>query len=208
MHMSSRDGKLDGLADDIDRHLASQPTRASAFEQFVRLADPSQRKHRADHRLDQAAFDQVRQRVELAPVLTAEHEVIGGILSPSLDQVLRLRDVNDADYPSSVRDGERASRQGVAADGVEYDVHALPMRQVRDGRDIVIGGVIDDLIRAERPHELMIAAARRRDDPRTHRLGKLDRHRAHTAGTTMDQDRLVNGKLGAGYQGFPDRQGG
>jgi hypothetical protein len=99
----------------------------------MRFAYTSQRKHRADHRLDQAAFDKLRQLVELASVLTGEHEMIGGVLSPSLDQVLRLRDGDDADHPSRIRQGDRASRQGVAADGVEYDVHPLPMRQVRHG---------------------------------------------------------------------------
>ncbi len=51
----------------------------------------------------------------------------------------------------------------------------------------------------------MVATARRRDDPRTHRLGKLDRYRTHAAGTTMDQNGFVHGQLGAAHQSFPDR---
>src|SRR6188472_3593097 len=119
MYLSSR-GELDNLAHNIDRHLTSKPTGASAFEQFMRFADASQRKHRTDDRLDQAAFDKVCQRVELASVLTGEHEMIGGVLSPSLNQVLRLCSIDDADHPSGIREGERASHQGIAADGIEY----------------------------------------------------------------------------------------
>lgn len=62
----SRCGKRDGLAHHIDRHLVSKPTCAAAFEQFMRFADAGQRKHRAYHRLDQAAFNEVCQRAELA----------------------------------------------------------------------------------------------------------------------------------------------
>jgi hypothetical protein len=95
----------------IGRHLASKPTAASSFEQFMRFADASQGKHRADHRPDQTAFDKICQRVELASLLTGEHEMVGSVLSPSLDQVLRPRDVDDADHPSSIRHGKRAFRQ-------------------------------------------------------------------------------------------------
>lgn len=38
-----------------------------------------------------------------------------------------------------------------------------------------------------------------------HRLGKLDRQRTHTAGTTVDQNGLRYGKLGTGHQSLPDR---
>ncbi len=55
------------------------------FRRLMRFADPSQRQHRADHRLDQAAFDKGRHRVKLAAILPCEHEMVGGILAPCLD---------------------------------------------------------------------------------------------------------------------------
>src|SRR5687767_8506738 len=82
----------------------------------MRFAYASQRKHRADHRLDQAAFDQVGQRIELASVLTGEHEMVGGVLPihPSCSRfhgALRSRrDIGDGDIfwspePSSLVPG-------------------------------------------------------------------------------------------------------
>ena len=75
----------------------------------MRLGHARERQRRADHGLDQAALDEARERVELAPVLAGEHEVVGGVLAPGLDEVLRLRDVDEADHAPECRERQRAS---------------------------------------------------------------------------------------------------
>lgn len=73
------------------------------------LAHSIQRKSRADDRLHKTALDQRGERVQLSSVLPGEDEVIGGVLTPRLDEVLRLRDVDDADDASGVGERQRAS---------------------------------------------------------------------------------------------------
>ena len=75
----------------------------------MRFAEAGERKHRADHWVDQASLDEVRQSIKLASVLAGEHEMIGRVLPPGLDQVLRLGDVDDADQPPCVSERKRAS---------------------------------------------------------------------------------------------------
>jgi hypothetical protein len=61
---------------------------------------PGKWQDRSYHRPHKAALNEVRECVQLASVLTREDEMIGGVLTPSLNKVLRLRDV-DKTYDAS-----------------------------------------------------------------------------------------------------------
>ena len=125
------------------------------------LAHSSERKSRADDRLHQTALDQRGERVQLSSVLSGEDEVIGGVLAPRLDEVLRLRDVDDADDASGVGERQRASGERVATDRVEDDVDPLASRHLGHGIDVVRRGVVDRRIRSEGAHELVVAGSSR-----------------------------------------------
>ena len=60
------------------------------------LAHSSERESRADDRPHQTALDERGEGVQLSSVLSREDEVVSGVLAPRLDEILRLRDVDDA----------------------------------------------------------------------------------------------------------------
>ena len=169
------------------------------------LAQSSERKSRADDRLHETALDQRGERVQLSGVLSCEDEVIGGVLAPRLDEVLRLRDVHDADDASGVGECQRASCERVATDRVEDDIDPLAARHLGNGIDVVRRREVDRCIRSERAHELVVAGFRGRDHSCANRVRELDRDRADTARAAMDEDRLSHGELSSRHQGLPDR---
>lgn len=145
------------------------------------LAHSIERKGRADDRLHETALDQRGERVQLSSVLSCEDEVIGGVPAPRLDEVLRLRDVDDADDASEVSERQRATDERVATNRFEDYIDPLASRHLGHGIDVVRRSEVDRRIRTERAHELMVAGFRGGDHSCADRLRDLDRDRADTA---------------------------
>src|SRR5690606_17810908 len=102
------------------------------------------------------------------------------------------------------RKHERAPRQGVAADRVEYDVDPAPAGELADSIDVVCGGEVDRVVRAERTDEIKVIGECRRDDPRSDGFRDLDRDRSDATGTAMDEDCLADAQSSAADEGLPD----
>src|SRR5690606_16446643 len=94
--------KGNALTRNIDHDLAVECIRSPVLQKLMRLTDSGERQNRTDDGLHQAALDQRCERIQLSAVLSCEDEVIGGVLPPRLDEVLRLSDVDDRDHPSPV----------------------------------------------------------------------------------------------------------
>ncbi|PAV92703.1 hypothetical protein WR25_09234 [Diploscapter pachys] len=151
------------------------------------------------------AFDQRAQLVELAAVLPGEDEVVTRVAAPSLDQVLRLRDVHDRHHAPQLRQDVRAACQGIATDGVEDHVDALAPGFPLDDIDIILMLIVDDHVRAHLPHEFGIGLAHGGEHPCAHGLGQLDRHVADTTCAAVNQDALAHPERRTHYQGLPGR---
>lgn len=115
-------GKRNSFARHTDRDLATECVRPPVLQELMSLAHSSERKGRADDRLHETSLDQSGERVQLSSVLSCEDEVIGGVPAPRLDEVLRLRDIDDTDNASEVGERQRASCERVATDRVEDDI--------------------------------------------------------------------------------------
>jgi hypothetical protein len=63
--------------------------------------------------------------------------VVGGVLAPCFDEVLRLGDVDDADDAAEVGEHHRASGECVPSDRVEDDVDPLASRRLGHGVDVI-----------------------------------------------------------------------
>lgn len=70
------------------------------------------------------ALYQCAQLIKLAAVLSGENEVITRVLAPGLNDVLWLCNVHDRDHAAQLCEHVGATRQCVAADGVEHDIDA------------------------------------------------------------------------------------
>lgn len=88
------------------------------------------------------------------------------------------------DETATTHDAERL-RQRLAALRVEDEV------DVREDLGEVLGGVVDDDVRAELPDEVGVLRARGRRDRGPEVLGQLDRHGAHATRAAVDQDGLA-----------------
>lgn len=164
-----------------------------------------QRIDRPHMRPQPALRHQCAQLIELAAILPGEHEVIGRVLAPGLDQVLRLRDVHDRHHAAQLRQRVGTARQGIAANGIEHDIHAPAIRGPQYGVDIVLLFIVDQHVRAHLAREGEVRFAHGREHPGADGLGKLDRHVADPAGAAVDQDALPHPQPRARDQRLPGR---
>ena len=150
-----------------------------------------------DMRPELSTFEQGAQFIELAAILSCEHEVIPGILAPRVDEVLWLRDIDDRDKAAKLGERARTAGVGVATDRVEDNVDATASCFAHHGFDMVFGLVVDDDIGSHAACELEIRLADSGDYPCTHGLRKQDRHMSYRL------RRRAPDEFGEGTDGFP-----
>lgn len=164
--------------------------------------DVGQRIDGADVWSQLSALYQCALLIELATVLPSEHKVMTRVLAPSLNQVLWLCNVHDADHAAKLREHVRAARKGVAADGVEHDIDSAPSGFTHDGVDIIFFFVVDGHIGPQAAGELKICLAHGGEYLRADCFRQLDRHMADAARAAVDKDAFADPEPGAHDQRF------
>ena len=94
----------------------------------------------------------------------------------------------------------QAAHEGILADAVIDDIHALPVRQLANAIDEVFGAVVDDLVAAIGSGEShLLVRTSGADDARAQCVGPLAGDEAQAAGGSLEEDRLVYKRLKGPY---------
>ena len=115
--------------------------------------------------------------------------------------------VHDGDQQAAgAQDADRLAADR-AADGVQHDVH------VAERLGEVDAAVVDDLVGAEAPDEVVLGGARRAGDVGAASLGDLDRQVADAASARVDQDSVTGPTWAVSTRALPggetgEREGG
>src|SRR5690554_5212197 len=148
---------------------------------------------------------QCAQLIQFAAVLPSENEVITGVLTPGLHEVLWLGNVHNRDHAAKLCERVGAARQCVAADGVEHYIDAMATGFPQDGIDVILFLVVDDHIGTQTPCELNVCCAHGREHPGAYGFCQLDRHMTDASRTAVHQDALSHSERRTHDQCFPHR---
>ncbi len=116
-----------------------------------------------------------------------------------------LRDVDDRDDAAKLGERVGTAGQGIAADGVEHHIYAMPGGFAHDRFDVILLGVIDHHVGTQAADEIGVGLAHGGEHSGAHGFGHLNRHMADPAGAAVDQNAFANAEHGAHGQRFPNR---
>lgn len=136
------------------------------------------------------ALHQCAQLIKLAAVLSGENEVITRVLAPGLNDVLWLCNVHDRDHAAKLCEHIGATRQCVAADGVEHDIDSAASRFPEDGVDVILLFVVDDHIGTQASCELRVCLAHGREYLGADGFCQLDRDMTDASRAAVYEDAL------------------
>ena len=126
----------------------------------------------------------------------------GRVPVPEREQRLGVGNVDDRGEPAERAEDLAGSRDRIATDRVEDEIHAT----VSLGANhlcVVLARVVDQPVDTDRPHEACATRAARREDASARGAGDLDGEGADTARGSVDQHGLPRTKLAPHDEAFP-----